>query len=309
MVRAFGVCAGIAFTAACGLSEEYALPTGGAGAGISGGNGIGGSGVNAGTGNTGNTTGGNGVNGTVGSSNGGPPGTSGGNNGNGPGGNGPGGNGTAGNGPGGSGTAGNGPGGSIGTGTGNGGSIGTTGGMGSTSGGGGGACATELEPCSAKADCCANLTCEKEPSAGGSFCESSCKTSGCANAQTVCTGGTCVLDICGGNSGNGSYNSTCSAGGQAGTCQPKMPGMDEYGICFVGGTADGGGCSETAPTTDPSQLCIAGEFCGNNPSGPGEECHVICDPGLGRGGTAVCKAAGYTTCVATNGDEGECLNF
>jgi hypothetical protein len=283
--------------AACGVSDTYSLPTAGIEAtGGNGGNGASGSGGNGGAtgGNTGGNTGGAAATGggaTGGATNGGSPGTVGGigPGGNGPGGNGPGG--TGGNGPGG--TGGNGPGGTN----------GTTGGT-----NGGGACAGELQPCGHGSSCCANLTCEQEPSAGGSFCETACGNgAGCTDAETVCSNGTCVLDVCGGNSSNGSYNGTCSANGTPGTCIPRGGGKNEYGICVVGGSSDGG-CVVNAPTSQPANLCIAGEFCNMSLNNPADVCYTICDPGPGKGGKATCTAAGFTSCFPL-GDIGVCVDF
>jgi hypothetical protein len=311
MWRAFGMCAGIAFTVACGLSNEYVGPSGGGigGNGPGGGNGSSAASSTVGLsgGQTGSTggNGGNGVNGVngVGTTNG-FGGTS---NGGGPGGNGPGGNGPGGNGPGGG----------VGASTGR--FMGTNGGTiggGGTTGGGGGACSSELEPCD-PADggpsCCDNekLTCTTEPSAGSSFCEKTCKrASDCDNAQTVCSTGTCVLNVCGGSSANGSYDGICSSGNLNGTCVPEGSGMSEYGICHAGGTTDAG-CSETAPKSDPGDLCIAGEACGPNPDGPNEICFTLCLPGFGNGGNAFCLGAGFTGgCFEIgSGDLGVCYSL
>jgi len=45
----------------------------------------------------------------------------------------------------------------------------------------------------------------------------------CENAQTVCSAGTCVLNVCGGSSANGSYDGICSSGNLNGTCVPRDP--------------------------------------------------------------------------------------
>ncbi len=129
----------------------------------------------------------------------------------------------------------------------------------------------------------------------------------CPNAQTVCDNGTCSLNICGGKSGNGKYNSTCSVGSEQGTCAPKGSGKDEYGICYAGGSSDGG-CSNTAPKGS-TQLCVAGQYCVPNPNGPGEICRPVCDPGFGGGGNAQCAADGYNAGCFPIGNQGVCANF
>jgi hypothetical protein len=300
MSRAIGMCAAIASMAACGFSDTYGLPTGGFYA--TGGNGAGTVGGNTGT--TGSASGGNtgvvgsvGVNGTTN----GLQGTSAGI------GNGPGGATASGTGTGGMGvgtaTAGNGPG----TGSGTGGN-GTTGGVGTT----GGTCATQLQPCGPNTACCPNLSlsCENEPSAGSSFCEVvNCKTDAqCTNAETICSGGNCVLNICGGKSGNGDYNSTCTSGSDDGTCVPKGSGKEEYGICYAAGSSDGG-CSDSALTTDPTQLCVAGQACLPNPNGPSDLCRTVCDPGFGGSGKDVCQDAGYSGGCFAIDSLGVCFNF
>jgi hypothetical protein len=292
----------IASMAACGISDTYDLPTGGAyvvggGSGVSGGDATVGSGTASGGDNTGGVVGSTGgvanTGGITGSGpTGGTPGTA-------VGGRTSGGNVTA------SGTGGIGPG-TTGTGTGR---NSSTGGKGSTSGGS--SCATELQPCGPNAPCCATtpkLACEKESAAAGSFCERSCKTeSDCANAETVCSGGTCVLNICGGNSGNGSYDGACTADGSPGTCIPKGTNGNDYGLCILGGSSDGG-CIINASTSEPADLCVGGQYCAMSINSPGDVCYVICDPGRGKGGGAVCKAAGFQFCFPI-GDLGICANF
>jgi hypothetical protein len=286
MWRAFGMCAGIAFTAACGLSNEYAGPTGG-GIGVSGAGG--GSGV-ASTGGTGGSaglsggqtgsTGGNGGNGGVNGVNGTTNGFSGTSNGNGPGGNGPGGNG---------------PGGTAAASTG--GFMGTSGG--SSGGGGtngGGACTPEFDRCDpTNSNCCAGLSCVNDAVEGRSLCEgTSCQqTSDCPNPVSICSGGTCVLNGCGGSSSNGTFDGTCNAEGQGdGTCVPEAGG--KYGLCYQSGSA-GSTCDPDATRSDPTDLCSGGMYCAPDVAigGPGYSCDELCDPGFGNGGKEHCAAAGY----------------
>jgi hypothetical protein len=233
------MCCGLALLSACGLSQIYEVPTGGAGAGVSGGSGIGGS--NGGSGIGGSATGGNGVSGsaTVG-----------------------------GNGPGGA----TGTGGASGTGTG-----GSTGGcgelsacdpsVGCTCGGGSLSCVYEpLENgyacehlCQQTSDCPTPYTV-----CTGTSCTLALCGIGIGGPASGTLDGTCNSE--GQNDGT-CFPASANDGGVYGICSQ---GGTAVGNECVSGAA--------ATRDDPGELCPAGSFCAQSNMGPGDTCYTLCNP-------------------------------
>jgi len=166
-----------------------------------------------------------------------------------------------------------------------------TGGSASTTGGAGvncvsGVASAAFDGCADAGRCGCPLECVDDPlsyvlSKDGSstVCESPCQSNAdCVDSGTACTGGTCKLVACGGTSGNGLFNSTCSMGDQPndGTCDfAPTPDGGRTALCFQAGLSDGGCNPDQGLRSMLNVTCIAGFICFN--SGLGNGCMQLCD--------------------------------
>ena len=149
-----------------------------------------------------------------------------------------------------------------------------------------GASSSQFDACAQTGRCGCPYQCVYDPLAyiwspngSSNVCESPCSSnSDCELSATACVGGICALVACGGSSGNGTYNSTCSMadGVTDGTCALVFtPDGGTIEECIAAGTSDGG-CNPEAKLRKPSSsICIAGFICIGG--GPADECEQECD--------------------------------
>jgi hypothetical protein len=191
-----------------------------------------------------------------------------------------------------------------------GGSTSTGGTGGTTAGGSDGGCSEtatleEFQDCTSDSDCGCPLVCNQDPlqRVNTSVCEFPC-SAGCPDPLTICAdgGSVCVTHGCGGDTGNGSFNSTCNVDGTGdGTCEPELLGDTSVGWCFLGGTSgfDAGDC-DLLPTTEASELCPPGSLCFGVVTG---SCNVLCDPDTGTG----CPSGSVCVGIIDQPDLGVCI--
>ncbi len=111
-------------------------------------------------------------------------------------------------------------------------------------------------------------------------CEEPCRTDDdCDYLATACVAGSCALVACGGESGNGMDNSTCSIRGQPsdGTCQVQTLDGGVARLCEGSGTSDGGCVYYDELGSEESSICIPGYTCLGDPEGDGGWCQQLCD--------------------------------
>jgi hypothetical protein len=177
------------------------------------------------------------------------------------------------------------------------------------------ACVSELgsnqfDPCAGPGSCGCPFQCVYDPLAffGGSrtfvpspyVCERGCQTNqDCIGLRTRCAGDVCSVAACGADSGNGTYDSSCSMGDQAsdGTCV-VLVGVDggDAAICEQAGASDGGCLDNGALRSQSSDLCLPGDVCA------GGQCSQLCDP------TTPCPATQSCFMFATNPPSGLCFS-
>jgi hypothetical protein len=154
---------------------------------------------------------------------------------------------------------------------------GPTGGSGSTTGVGCNSDSKETprKPCIQDSDCGCPDQCQEDPPFGKD-CERSCvRQSDCSDTSYVCNGTYCQFNTCGGQTGNGAFNSTCNVTGtNDGTCVPFEVDGGTVGECVKGGTATTC-CNQDATPAEADLLCAAGTICSALEGG---ECGEICDP-------------------------------
>jgi hypothetical protein len=196
--------------------------------------------------------------------------------------------------------------------TGNTGTSGAT--TGTTSGGStSGSCSTtvtpsEFETCQNDLDCGCPLTCTRDLAAGGQVCEYPClDTSDCANLFTTCQNGFCSVNQCGGNTGNGTFDSTCNVlGTNDGTCEPLTlnDGISSVGYCVQAGSA-AGNCDPSASRITPaSQICPAGELCFGGVETFGGTCNQLCNPQSG----SCTDQSQFCSAIVNEPDLGICID-
>jgi hypothetical protein len=118
-------------------------------------------------------------------------------------------------------------------------------------------------------------------SQGQSLCETPCQTaSDCPILYTICQGGTCQPNLCGGLAGppNGTLDGTCNAiGTNDGSCVPMLFGSGTVGLCYQGGGAIQA-CDTSATRADLADACAPDLVC--LPNGVGGQCETLCNPAL-----------------------------
>lgn len=146
-----------------------------------------------------------------------------------------------------------------------------------------------------------------DAAAGGLVCESACQTTAdCPNLVTTCQTGSCAVNVCGGATGNGSFNSTCNVEGQGdGTCEPLTldGGLSSVGYCSQAGVASGGCDPSASRGTAPSEICPPGALCFGGVATFGGTCNQLCDPVGGA-----CPAGQFCSGIVDEPDLGVCLS-
>ncbi|MHB1845059.1 MAG: hypothetical protein ACYCWW_09525 [Deltaproteobacteria bacterium] len=181
----------------------------------------------------------------------------------------------------------------------------------------------EYAACGPNSRCGCPLTCAADPVTGPSadfstdlYCLSRCATTAdCADLNTVCRGGLCVIDYClstptanGADAGvGGTLNGACaSLDAGDGTClgesNPNTGSDLPYGLCQGSGTSTTS-CDPAATRQSPATACAQGYYCNQNPNSGASSCALLCDPTI-DGGTC---AAGTTCQVYFSSKSGLCL--
>jgi hypothetical protein len=178
-----------------------------------------------------------------------------------------------------------------------GGAISGSGGGSSSSGGtatGGQGCdpnitSNQLDFCSGPGTCGCPYHCVDDPLAvgldhanqhGGSgpVCEVPCSSSSDCLTINACLNGACSFVACGGNSGNGTYNSTCTSPGSALNAGSCYVVSGAGAICVLAGAANAS-CDPSQLRSDPQAVCAPGFVC-ESITGEGQgmgPCVQMCD--------------------------------
>lgn len=149
------------------------------------------------------------------------------------------------------------------------------------------------------------------------FCELECQSNAdCLYNLTACVNGVCALVPCGGDAGNGFYNSSCSMGDETadGTCTTAFDDADagRFAICYQAGTVKLGGLCAPNPTYSYgttvtthaylSEICEPGDICFEASGSNYPRCVQQCD------GTTVLCAPNQTCLLGSIAGGGVCVD-
>jgi hypothetical protein len=165
----------------------------------------------------------------------------------------------------------------------------------------------EFDPCGPTGECGCPLHCVTDPLARAitqsqtvddHVCEAPCQTNAdCASIYAACVDGLCGTVACGGDGGNGLYNSVCLMGSgpsSTGTCEivPLAEGRS-VALCVEAGDADGGCDPHVSLRSQSASLCPAGLSCVDiNVSKP--VCRQLCDDEFVSCSAGMCVLSGTT---------------
>jgi hypothetical protein len=125
---------------------------------------------------------------------------------------------------------------------------------------------------------------------GQDICETPCQTNAdCPILYTVCQGGSCQPNLCGGLAGppNGTLDGICGVvGSNDGSCVPMLFGPETVGLCYQGGGSIQV-CDPAATRADVQNACTPGMVC--LPVGGSGQCDTLCNPVTSP---TTCPAAG-----------------